>query len=91
MHQASSDARVKDGHVDVPGGKLGVGDSIRLSKDVGGAPAGAIGRVLGFLRRDPELLVILLAGGRLLRVQPDDVTKDADVAGRLELDPPASQ
>ena len=77
--------------MEVPGGKLRVGDSIRLTKDVGGAPAGAIGRVLGFLRRDPELLVILLAGGRLIRVQPDDVTKDADAAGRLEPDPPAPQ
>lgn len=89
MHQAPGDARVKDGLVDVPEGKLGVGDSIRLTKDVGEAPAGALGRVLGFLRRDPELLVISLAGGRLLRVQPDDVTKDADVPNRLELDPPA--
>jgi hypothetical protein len=64
------------GLVDMPGGNLGVGDSVRLTKDVGGAPTGAIGRVLGFLRRDPELLVVLVAG-RVLRVPPDDVTQDA--------------
>jgi hypothetical protein len=64
------------GLMDMPGGKLGVGDSVRLTKDVGGAPTGAIGRVLGFLRRDPELLVVLVAG-RVLRVPPDDVTQDA--------------
>jgi hypothetical protein len=63
------------GLVDMPRDKLGVGDSIRLTKDVGGAPPGANGRVLGFLRRDPELLVVLVAG-RVLRVLPDDVTKD---------------
>jgi hypothetical protein len=64
------------GLVDMPGGKLGVGDSVRLTKGVRGAPTGAIGRVLGFLRRDPELLVVLVAG-HVLRVPPDDVTKDA--------------
>jgi hypothetical protein len=72
--------------VEVPG----VGDSVRLTKDVEGAPAGAVGRVLGFLRRDPELLVISVTGGRILRVRPDEVTKGEELPGRLGLDPPGS-
>jgi hypothetical protein len=77
--------------VEAPGGNLRVGDSIRLSVGVGETPAGAIGRVIGFLRRDPELLVIAVPGGLVLHVRPDDVTKHTGDGDRAEADPPAAQ
>ena len=75
--------------MEVPGGRLGVGDSIRLSEGVGETPAGAIGKILGFLRRDPELLVIAVRGGLVLHVRPEGVRKHTGDINRPEAEPPA--
>lgn len=57
-----------------------VGDRVRLSRRVGCTASGTGGKVLGFLRRDLELLVISLDSDGVLEVLPQDVVKEADGA-----------
>jgi hypothetical protein len=55
---------------------LRTGDAVRLRREPRSAPANAEGVVVGFLRRQPELVVVRLAGSRrIVEVRPEDVEK----------------
>jgi hypothetical protein len=52
------------------------GDRVRLTCPVGSVPASAEGVVVGFFRRDPEMIVVKLADSyRVLEVRPEDLEK----------------
>jgi hypothetical protein len=61
---------------DRPAGTLALGDRVRLIRSVGSLPAGAEAVVVGFFRRDPEVIVVKLADSyRVLEVHPEDVER----------------
>jgi hypothetical protein len=55
------------------------GSRVRLRNGVGGAPAGSEGRVVGYIRREPELVVVSLAGsGLVVDVRHEDLERLLD-------------
>jgi len=56
--------------------ELRAGDRVRLTRAQADVPAGAVGLILGFIRRERGLVVVKFDGiGQAIRVDPEDVEK----------------
>lgn len=60
---------------DEAGDTFSIGDRIRLEREIDNNDAGVEGTVIGFIRVDPELVVIALDSGDVLKVEPNDVER----------------
>lgn len=50
-----------------------VGDEVRLRRAIDTFPVGTRGKVIGFMRVDPEQIVIAVRAGTALQLRPEDV------------------
>jgi hypothetical protein len=55
-----------------------VGGRVSLGRRIGSVPPGTHGKVLGYLRRDVDLLVVAFETEVVLQVRPEDVVRDPE-------------
>jgi hypothetical protein len=56
--------------------ELRAGDQVRLTRAQADVPAGAVGLILGFIRRERGLVVVKFDGiGQASRVYPEDIER----------------
>jgi hypothetical protein len=56
--------------------ELRAGDHVRLTRAQADVPAGAVGLILGFIRRERVLVVVKFDGfGQATRVHPEDIER----------------
>ena len=60
---------------DETGNDFGIGDRVKLARDIHTDHEGLEGTVIGFIRVDPELIVIALDTGNVLKVEPNDIER----------------